>query len=162
MLDIRPLRSEADYDAALKAIETYFDHEPEAGSAESDRFDLLALVIADYEAKHWAIEAPDAPDLLRAEMAQRGMKQADLAAVLGSKARASEVLNRRRRLTMDQAWKLHTEWSLPTEALIRPYPLRRGRRGDQTPPSAARSSLLECGYTLEDLAPTEGLEPPTF
>jgi len=137
MIDIRPLRSEADYDAALKAIETYFDHEPRPGSEASDRFDLLALVIADYEARHWAIEAPDAPDLLRAEMEQRGMKQADLATVLGSKARASEVLNRRRRLTLDQAWKLHTDWNLPAEALIRPYPLRRGRRSGAAPPTAA-------------------------
>lgn len=137
IMDIRPLRSEADYDAALKAIETYFEHEPQLGSAEADRFDLLALVIADYEAKHWAIEAPDAPDLLRTEMANRGMKQADLAAVLGSKARASEVLNRRRRLTLDQAWKLHTEWHLPTEALMRPYPLRRTRRDGAAPSSAA-------------------------
>ena len=126
MIDIRPLRSEADYDAALKAIETYFDAEPQLGSEDADRFDLLSLVIADYEAKHWAIDAPDAPDLLRAEMEQRGLRQADLAAILGSKARASEVLNRRRRLTLDQAWKLHTEWRLPTEALIRPYALRRG------------------------------------
>ncbi len=63
-------------------------------------------MIADYEAKHWAVEAPDAPDLLRAEMANR--------------ARASEVLNRRRRLTLDQAWKLHIEWRLPRDALLRP------------------------------------------
>jgi HTH-type transcriptional regulator/antitoxin HigA len=137
MIDIRPLRSETDYDAALKAIETYFEHAPQPESAEADRFDLLALVIADYEAKHWAIEAPDAPDLLRAEMANRGLKQADLAAILGSKARASEVLNRRRRLTLDQAWKLHTQWRLPTDALMRPYPLRRTRRGGATPSSAA-------------------------
>lgn len=129
MLDIRPLRSEADYDGALAAIETYFDHEPPLGSPEADRFDLLALVIADYEARHWAIEAPDAPDLLRAQMAQRGLKQADLAAVLGSKARASEILNRRRHLTLQQAWKLHIQWRLPTDALVRPYPLRPAKHG---------------------------------
>ncbi len=125
MMDIRPLRSEADYDAALLAIAEYFEHEPQPGSPEADRFDLLALVIADYEAKHWAIEAPDAPDLLRAEMAQRGWKQSDLAILLGSKARASEILHRKRHLTLEQVWKLHTQWRLPTEALVRPYPLER-------------------------------------
>lgn len=128
MLDIRPLRSEADYDAALVAIEDYFEHEPAFGSPEADRFDLLALVIADYETKHWAIEAPEAPDMLRAHMDQAGLKQADLAVVLGSKARASEVLNRRRHLTPTQAWKIHVDWKLPAEALIRPYELQPAKR----------------------------------
>ncbi len=125
MNDIRPLRSEADYDAALKAIEAYFVNEPEPGAPEADRFDLLALVIADYESRHWKIDPPDAPDFLRAQMAIKGYKQSDLAALLGSRARASEILNRRRRLTIEQAWTLHKEWRLPTDALIRPYPLRR-------------------------------------
>jgi HTH-type transcriptional regulator/antitoxin HigA len=124
MNDIRPLRTEADYDAALEAIEAYFVNEPELGTPDADRFDLLALVIADYERRHWEIEAPDAPDLLRAQMAIKGLKPSDLAALLGSKAGASEILNRRRHLTLEQAWKLHREWRLPTDALIRPYPLR--------------------------------------
>jgi len=128
MTDIRPLRSEADYNAALKAIAVYFEHEPKLGSAEADQFDLLALVIADYEDKHWHIDAPDAPDLLRVQMAQKGLKQSDLASLLGSKARASEVLNRRRHLTLQQAWKLHVEWHIPTDVLLRPYPLASGKR----------------------------------
>jgi hypothetical protein len=81
-------------------------------------------VIADYERRHWEIEAPDAPDLLREQMEIKGLKASDLAALLGSKARACEVLNRRRHLTQEQAWTLHKEWRLPTDALIRPYPLR--------------------------------------
>jgi HTH-type transcriptional regulator/antitoxin HigA len=121
---VRPLRSEEDYDAALATIEQYFEKEPAPGSSAADHFDLLALVIADYERKHWAIDAPDAPDLLRARMESQGFRQSDLAALLGSKARASEVLNRRRHLTLEQAWKLHSEWRLPADALIRPYPLR--------------------------------------
>lgn len=123
MTEIRPLRSEADYDAALDAIQVYFEHEPKPGSREADEFDLLALVIADYEARHWAIEAPDAPDFLRDHMAQKGLKQSDLASLLGSKARASEILNGHRHLTLRQAWRLHTEWGIPTDALLRPYPL---------------------------------------
>lgn len=127
-MDLRLLRNEADYDSALTAIAAYFEDEPAPGSPEADRFDLLALVIADYESRHWAIEPPDAPDLLRAEMERRGLKQADLARVLGSKARASEVLNRQRHLTLQQAWRLHVEWHIPTDALIRPYPLRPTKR----------------------------------
>ena len=126
MNGIRPLKSESDYDAALAEIEQYFDNEPEPGTPEADRFDLLALVIGDYEAKHWAIEAPDVPDALRERMETRGLTQQDLAQVLGSKSRASEVMNRRRHLTLEQAWKLHREWGIPADALIRPYPLRPG------------------------------------
>ena len=59
-MDIRPLRNEDDYDHALKEIELYFEHQPEPGSPEGDLFDLLAMVISDYEDKHWQIEAPDA------------------------------------------------------------------------------------------------------
>jgi HTH-type transcriptional regulator/antitoxin HigA len=125
MTDIRPLRTEADYDAALRSIEEYFVNEPDPDTPEADRFDLLALVIADYERRRWEIEAPDAPDLLRAQMEIKGYKPADLAALVGSEARAAEILDRRRRLTLEQAWRLHTHWRLPTDALIRPYPLRR-------------------------------------
>ncbi len=128
MTEIRPLKSEADYDAALAEIEKYFNNEPEPGTLEADRFDLLALVIGDYEAKHWGIEAPDAPDALRERMDTRGLTQKDLAQVLGSKSRASEVMNRRRHLTLEQAWKLHREWGIPADALIRPYPLKPGSK----------------------------------
>lgn len=130
MLDIKPLKTEADYDRALQEIERYFDHEPEAGTPEADRFDMLALVIGDYEAKRWPIEPPEAPDALRAHMEQTGLQQKDLADLLGSKARASEVLNRYRHLTLEQAWKLHREWRIPADVLIRPYPLRRRPQRD--------------------------------
>ncbi|AWK86161.1 helix-turn-helix domain-containing protein [Azospirillum thermophilum] len=124
-MDIRPLKTEADYDWALREIERYFEAEPEPGTPDADRFDLLALVIERYEDEHWPIEAPDAPAALRARMEQTGKRQKDLAELLGSKARASEVMNRYRHLTLEQAWRLHREWRIPAEALIRPYPLRR-------------------------------------
>ena len=128
MMEVRPLRSEADYAAALEAIEAFFETEPQPGSPEADRFDLLALVIADYERKHWAIEAPVAPDLLRvprpdgAESAAAGGPRG----APGIKSGPSEILDRRRHLTLEQAWKLHLEWRLPADALIRPYPLGPG------------------------------------
>ena len=121
---IRPLRSEADYDWALQEIDQYFDKEPEFGTPEADRFDLLALLIGDYESKHYPMEPLEAPALLRGMMDNHGWTQADLAKVLGSKSRASEVLNRKRHLTLEQIWKIHEAWKLPAEALIKPYRLK--------------------------------------
>lgn len=122
-MDVRPLHSEADYDAALKEIERYFEAEPEPGTADADRFDLLALVIADYEAKHWAIDPPDPVDAIKYRMEQGGYGQRDLADLLGSLSRASEILARKRPLTLEMAWKLNREWGIPAESLIRPYSL---------------------------------------
>jgi len=118
--DIRPLRTEADYDWALSQIERYFTHQPPLGTPEAERFDVLAALIENYEAKHWPIEAPDAVEAIRARMEQSGYTQADLAALLGSRSRASEILGRRRSLTMEQAYRLHREWHIPAESLIRP------------------------------------------
>jgi HTH-type transcriptional regulator / antitoxin HigA len=123
---IRPLRSEADYDAALKEIERYFETEPKPSTPEADRFDLLALIIEDYERKHWPIEPPEPIDAIRYRMETGGYTQADLGRLLGSRQRASDILTRRRSLTMRMAWKLHREWGIPAETLIAPQ--SRGRK----------------------------------
>ena len=117
---IRPLRSEVDYDAALEEIEGYFDDEPKPGTSEADRFDLLALVIEDYERAHWPIDPPDPVEAIRFRMEAGGFTQADLGKLLGSRQRASEILSRKRGLTMKMAWKLYREWGIPAEALIKP------------------------------------------
>ena len=124
---IRPLRSEDDYDAALKEIERYFEDEPKLGTQEADRFDLLALIIEDYERKRWPIDPPDTIDAIRYRMETGGYTQADLGRLLGSRQRASDILTRKRALTMRMAWRLHREWGIPAEALIAP-PRTRGRR----------------------------------
>jgi len=127
---IRPLRSEAEYKAALAAIERYFEREPKKGTPAADRFDLLALVIEDYEKKRWPIEPPDPVDAVRWRMQTGGFTQADLGRLIGSRQRASDILKRRRRLTLQMAWKLHRAWGIPAEALIRP-PGRRPRASVQ-------------------------------
>ena len=124
---IRPLRSEADYEAALDAIERYFDKEPAPGTPAADRFDLLALVIEHYESRRWPIEPPDPIDAIRYRMKTGNFTQADLGRLIGSRQRASDILKRRRRLTMPMAWALHRKWGIPAEVLIRPS--RRRRRG---------------------------------
>ena len=93
---IRPLRSEGDYDAALEEIERYFENEPKPGSAEADRFDLLALIIEDYERKCWPIEPPDTVDAIRYRMEAGGYTQADLGRLLGSRQLAFDILTRKR------------------------------------------------------------------
>jgi len=125
---IRPLRSETDYDAALTEIERYFDKEPKPGTPAADHFDLLALVIEDYERKHWSIDPPDPVEAIRYRMETGGLSQADLGRLLGSRQRASDILSRRRRLTMQMAWKLHHEWDIPAEALLKPTLATRGQR----------------------------------
>lgn len=117
-MDIRPIRTEADYEAVLKEIAGYFENEPEPGSPEADRFDLLAAVIGAYEQEHWAIEPPDAVSAIREVMALNHYTQSDLARLLGSRSRASEILSRRRGLTMEQARMLHREWHVPAESLL--------------------------------------------
>ena len=76
---IRPIRTEAEYDEALEEIERYFENEPKAGTPEADRFDLLALIVEDYERKRWPIEPPETIDAIRYRMETGGYTQADLA-----------------------------------------------------------------------------------
>lgn len=121
---IRPLRTEADYEAALAEIERYFEQEPGQGTPEADRFDLLALVIQDYERKHWPIEPPDDVEAIRFSMETRGHTQAELGKILGSRQRASDVLTGKRPLTMGMAWRLNREWEIPAEALINSSAIR--------------------------------------
>jgi HTH-type transcriptional regulator/antitoxin HigA len=125
---IQPIRSEADYDGALQEIAAYFEREPAPGSSEADRFDVLAALIKAYEDEHWPIEAPHPVAAIRHVMQMRGYSQADLAKVLGSRSRASEVLNRKRHLTLEMAWALNKKWGIPAESLIRPYRLRTERK----------------------------------
>src|SRR5215471_5571987 len=104
MTEIRPIRTEADYDAALKEIAPYFENEPEHGTPESDHFDILAALIGAYEEAHWRVDPPDDPvDAICAVMEMRQFTQRDLGMLLGSRSRASELLNRKRGLTMEQA-----------------------------------------------------------
>ncbi len=118
-MDVRNLKTEADYDWALAEIAPYFEHEPAPGTQDADRFDVLATLIEAYEAKHWRIDAPDPVAAIEAAMERMHLKQADLAQLIGSRSRASEIMARKRPLTMNQARLLHEEWHIPAEALLR-------------------------------------------
>jgi HTH-type transcriptional regulator/antitoxin HigA len=119
-MDVRPIETQADYDWALAEIEQYFDAEPAHGSLEAARFSVLATLIGAYEDKHYPIEDLDPIDAIREVMREKGYRQTDLAKLIGSRSRASEILSRKRPLTMEQAWKLHQAWRIPAEVLLRP------------------------------------------
>ena len=119
-MDIRSIKTEADYDWALQEVARYFEHEPAPGSPAAERFDVLATLIEAYEAKHWHIEAPDPVAAILEAMDRLDMKQADFGRLIGSRSRASEILARKRPLTMKQAWTLHEQWRIPAEVLLRP------------------------------------------
>jgi len=117
-MHIHILRDEADYQAALTAYEAFFDNEPEPGSDGADRFELLGLLLAKYEEDNFPMSGSDPVEAIRFAMERQGLNQSDLSDLLGSRSRASEVLNRRRALSVPQIRKLAREWRIPVQALI--------------------------------------------
>jgi len=127
---LKPIRTGADYEAALEEIDRLIDAEP--GTPEGDRLDILTTLIEAYEARHHPIEAPDPIAALEYFMEQRGVTRADLVPLFGSRSRVSEILNRKRRLTMEMAWRLHRDLGIPAEAVIKPYKLADQARSRPT------------------------------
>lgn len=116
MHTIKPIRTEADYDWALAEIDRLMDAEP--GTQEGDRLDVLVTLVEAYESQHWRIDPPDPIEAIKLRMQQRGLTRQDLEKVLGSKSRVSEVLNRKRPLTLQMIRRLHELWEIPAESLI--------------------------------------------
>ena len=121
MVEVSPIRSEQDYEAALAEIEGLMDARP--GTYEGDRLDVLATLVEAWETAHHPIDAPDPIALLQFVMEQRGLDRADLRPMIGERGRVSEILARRRPLTLAMIRKLHAGLGLPPEVLVRPYPL---------------------------------------
>lgn len=124
-MHIKPIRSEADYDAALAAIDRLMGAAPD--TPEGDALEVLVTLVEAYEAIRWPIEAPDPISALEHVMEARGLRQKDLAAVIGSQPRASEVLNRRRPLTLPMIRAVSAEWNLPSDLLVHEYDLLPAR-----------------------------------
>lgn len=118
MHEIKTITTEEEYDAALEAIRPYFDNEPEAGTPESANFEGLALLIGNYEDKHYPIPEAEPVEVLKFVMDQNGYTQKDLSVVLGHRSRASEILNEKRPLTLDHIRALYAAWRIPPAALI--------------------------------------------
>lgn len=120
-MDLKPIKTETDYRAALKRLEEIFD--AKAGTPESDELEILGLVVDDYENKHYPIEAPDPIEAIKIRMEEMHLKQVDLIPEIGGKSRVSEVLNRKRRLTVEMIRKLTTRLNLSANILIKDYQL---------------------------------------
>ena len=118
MMDVRPIRDDADLTWALAEVAPYFDEPPQIGSAEAARFDVLSSLIASYEDRHHRIDPSSPVEVLRYAIDSLGRTQSDLARVLGSRSRASEVLAGRRPLTLDMIRAISAAWKLPVAALI--------------------------------------------
>jgi HTH-type transcriptional regulator/antitoxin HigA len=115
-MEIRPIRNDEDHRAALAEIERLWDAEP--GSDDEARMDALATLVDHYEATRWPV-SPVAPlEMLKFMMEQSGRTQADLGHLLGSRSRASEIMNGKRELTLDQIRLLAREWKIPVAALV--------------------------------------------
>jgi len=123
-MDIRPIRTQQDYEAALALIEPFFDNEPAMGSEDGDRFEVLLTLIAAYEAKHFPISAPDPIEAIKFRMEQSGLSVNDLVPMIGAKNRVYEVLAHRRPLTLAMIRNLHAGLGIPAEVLIQPSPGR--------------------------------------
>ena len=118
---MKPIKTEEDYDQALDRLNEIFDAEP--NSLESDEADVLALLINEYESKVHAIDAPDPIEAIKIRMVELQLKQKDLADAMGGKNRVSEVLNRKRKLNLEQVRKLRGQLNLSAEILINDYNL---------------------------------------
>ena len=116
-MDIRPIRTKRDYEAALREIDTLMT--AKRGTPKGDRLDVLATLVEAYEAKHFPLDLPDPVEAIKLVMEQRNLTVKDLVPYIGRANRVYEVLNRRRSLTMAMVWKLHRGLGIPAESLIK-------------------------------------------
>lgn len=122
-MNIAPLKTNKDYENALKRLELLFD--APTGTPESDEADILALVIDDYERRHFPIEAPDPIEAIKIRMEEMNLKQSDLVNEIGGKSRVSEILNRKRKLTVDMIRNLTSRLNLSADILVKDYQLNK-------------------------------------
>ena len=126
-IKVRPVRSEDDYEAVLAEIDELMDAEP--GTSEGDRLDVLVALVEAYEARHWEIDLPDPIEAIRIRMEDKNLRKVDLVPMIGSRGRVSEVLSRKRGLTLPMIRRLARGLDLAADVLIqeplRPHP-RRG------------------------------------
>ena len=123
MKNLKPIRTKADYEAALAAIERLWG--ARAGTPQGDRLDILATLVDAYENEHYPMDPPDAIEAIKFRMEQQGLNRKDLADILGSRTRVAEVLNRRRGLSINMIRRLHEKLGISVEVLIRPIRTRK-------------------------------------
>ena len=118
-MNIKPIKTENDYNQALKRLEVIFD--AKKGTQEGDELELLGILIEQYENEIFPIDLPDPIEAIKFRMEQMGYTQNDLAKIVGFKSRASEILSRKRKLSLEMIRQLHTSLNIPTDVLIQTY-----------------------------------------
>ncbi len=116
--ELKPIRTEADYDAALEEVERLWG--AKSGTPEGDRLDVLATLIEVYEAKHYPMDPPDPVEAIKFRMEQQGLVRKDLEPLIGTRNRVADVLNRKRGLSIEMIRQLHQKLGISAEVLIRP------------------------------------------
>jgi len=117
-MDIKPVKTRADYRAALKEIENLMRAGP--GTPEGERLDVLVTLVEAYEKKHFPLDLPDPVEAIKFRMEQMGLTPKDLAPMIGRMNRVYEILNHKRPLTVKMIWRLHKGLGIPAESLIKP------------------------------------------
>ncbi len=132
-MNIKPIRNEEDYQKALERLEVIFD--AQRGTEEGDELEILSIVIDNYENENFPVGMPDPIAAIEFRMEQLGLKQKDLAEIMGFKSRVSEIMNKRRKLTLTMIRRLHTNLRIPTEVLVQDYrvPKKSRRRAYRRP-----------------------------
>lgn len=118
-MNIKPIRTKKDYEQALARLEVIFDSKK--GTDEGDELEILGMLIENYENENFPVGFPDPVEAIKFRMEQLGYNQTDLANVVGLKSRASEILNRKRKLSLEMIRQLHDKLNIPTEVLIQAY-----------------------------------------
>ena len=116
-MDIKPIKTDADYRAALKEIETLMMAEPD--TPEGEKLDVLVTLVEAYERKHYPLALPDPVEAIKFEMEQKGLTVKDLEPMIGKSNRVYEILNHKRSLTLKMIWRLHEQLGIPAESLIK-------------------------------------------
>lgn len=118
-MKIKLIRNEADYQKALERLEIIFDAKKD--TEEGDELEILSIIIDNYERENFPIDMPDPISAINFRMEQMGLKQKDLVNMIGFKSRVSEIMNKKRKLTLEMIRKLHKNLNIPTEILIQDY-----------------------------------------
>jgi HTH-type transcriptional regulator/antitoxin HigA len=117
-MDIKPIKTDADYRAALKEVENLMMADPD--TPDGEKLDVMVTLIEAYEAKHFPMELPDPVAAIKFEMERKGLTVKDLEPMIGKSNRVYEILNHKRSLTLKMIWKLHEGLGIPAESLIKP------------------------------------------
>ncbi len=120
-VEIELVKTQASYRRALKQVSHFFDHPPAAGSTQEAQFELLMLMVERYEAQHFVVKSPDPVAAIEFAIEQRGLSSADLREVLGSRQRVHDILQKKRKLSLEHVRALHARLLIPADVLIQAY-----------------------------------------